>query len=79
VKLFSSFQQISEVLKDKPSTATGGGGGGAGNKKKGRPAKDMAVSGKESLAASKTPGGMFSIRFLSTALTALYRQAGFHC
>ena len=71
MKLFSNYQQISEVLKDKPSSA----GAGGGNKKKGRPTKDISASGKDSSAAGKTPGGMFSIHFLSAALTALYRHA----
>jgi len=73
VKLFGNYQQICEVLKDTPSSAAGGGG----HKKKGRPTKDVLVSGKDSLAAGKTPGGMFSIHFLSAALTALYRHVKF--
>jgi len=59
------------VLKDKPSSA----GVGGGNKKKGRPTKDISASVKDSSATGKTPGGMFSIHFLSPALTALYRHA----
>jgi len=73
VKLFTNFQQISEVLKDKPSVSSGSGG----SKKKGRPTKDLSVAGKDSPVTSKTPGGMFSIHFLSSALTALFRHAGF--
>jgi len=73
VKLFGNYQRICEVLKDKPSSA---GGAAGGSKKKGRPAKDMPTSGTVSSAAGKAPGGMFSIHFLSAALTALYRQAG---
>jgi len=75
MKLFSNYQRICEVLKDKPASAAGAGG----NKKKGRPAKDIPVSGKDASATGKTPGGMFSIRFLSAALSALYRHAGFLC
>ena len=77
VKLFTNYQRISEVLKDKPSSTGGGGGAGGGNKKRGRrPAKDAPVSsGRELTAAgSKSPGGMFTIHFLSAALTALFRQ-----
>ena len=70
VKLFCNYQQICEVLKDKPSSAAGG------NKKKGRPTKNMSV---DSSSTGKTPGGMFSIRFLSAALSALYRHASFLC
>lgn len=76
VKLFGNYQRICEVLKDKPSSAAGGAGG---NKKRGRPTKDMPASGAVSSGAGKSPGGMFSIHFLSAALTALYRHAGFVC
>ena len=73
IKLFGSYQQICEVSKDKASSASGGGG----KKKRGRQTKDTTVSGKDSSAAGKTSGGMFSIRFLSAALTALYRHDSF--
>jgi len=72
VKLFKNYQQICEVLKDKPSAASSGG-----SKKKGRPGKDQSTAGKDLSVSGKAPGGMFSIHFLSAALTALYRHANF--
>jgi len=71
LKLFANYQQICEVLKDKPSSAAATGA--AGNKRKGRPGKEVPSAGKDLSATAKVLGGMFSIRFLSAALTALYR------
>jgi len=77
VKLFVNYQRISDVLKDKPSSTAGAAAGGS--KKRRRPTKDVPASSAVSSAAGKTPGGMFSIHFLSAALSALYRQALLSC
>src|SRR6218665_23186 len=72
VELYQGFQKLSDILKDKPSAAGSSSTGAAGKKKRGRRGKENVPASSGSAASAKY-ASLFSVRFVTELLRALFR------